>query len=159
MAELDRMGVPNWNVVISANLKLREDGLPLSRQAEPNDPGVAVYFHRRDEPQKVMAIDIYDRVADNLAAVAATIDAMRAIERHGGAKVMERAFTGFTALSDRPHWATVLGVSPKASSAEVNIAFRMLAAKHHPDRAGGNAQKMAEITEARDRALKEMGLA
>ena len=38
-----------------------------------------------------MAIDAYTRTADNLAAVAATLEAMRAIERHGGAQILERA--------------------------------------------------------------------
>jgi hypothetical protein len=31
-------------VVLSANLKLRNDGLPLANQSQPADAGVAVYF-------------------------------------------------------------------------------------------------------------------
>ncbi|KVD37855.1 hypothetical protein WJ41_22830 [Burkholderia ubonensis] len=61
--------------------------------------GVAVYWETRAGARRVMAIDQYTRVADNLAAVAATLDAMRAIERHGGARILERAFTGFAALA------------------------------------------------------------
>jgi hypothetical protein len=60
-----------------------------------------------------MAIDQYDRVEHNLAAIAATLDAMRAIKRHGGAEILDRAFTGFTALpapmaGGKP-WRQVLG--------------------------------------------------
>ena len=74
--------------IISTNLKLRLDGLPRSDQKEPDDPGVAVYWQRLSKPKKVMAIDLYDRIADNLAAIGATLNAMRAIERHGGALIL-----------------------------------------------------------------------
>jgi hypothetical protein len=83
--ELTRMGLVRDDIVVSSNLKLRLDGLPRSDQREPDDPGVAVYWQEPVGPPKVMAIDQYERVADNLAAIAATLDAMRAIERHGGA--------------------------------------------------------------------------
>jgi hypothetical protein len=109
-----------------------------------------------------MAIDIYDRVADNLAAVAATLDAMRAIERHGGAAILERAFTGFTALPapivagmKRP-WRDVLQLGPKPPLHDVHGAYRRLASAHHPDREGGSDAKMAELNAARDEALKEI---
>lgn len=154
--QLHALGAITALSVISSNLELRNDGLPRSGQRQPEDPGIAVYWKRNGESQKVMAIDIYDRVADNLAAVAATLEAMRAIERHGGAQVLERAFTGFVALSDRPHWATTLGISPRAGRAEVDAAFRRLAAQHHPDRPGGSHDKMAEITTARDQAHKDI---
>ena len=52
------------------------------------------------------------QVEESLAAIAATLDAMRAIERHGGARVLERAFTGFTAVpapDARKHWREVFG--------------------------------------------------
>jgi hypothetical protein len=92
---------------------LRNDGLPLSKQREPEDPGVAVYW-KTDGKSLVIAADCYTKIADNLAAVAATLDAMRAIERHGGAAILERAFTGFTALpapmTGQKPWRDVLGV-------------------------------------------------
>lgn len=153
--ELGRFGVPYGGSVISTNLELRLDGLPRSNQGAPQDPGVAVYWRKSGEEMKVMAIDIYDRVTDNLAAVAATLSAMRAIERHGGAQVLERAFTGFGALPPpRTCWA-VLGVPPRAPADVVNSAFRRLAAEHHPDR-GGSHDRMSEISQARDAALKAL---
>lgn len=102
-----------------------------------------------------MAIDAYTRVADNLGAIAATLEAMRAIERHGGAQILERAFAGFDALpAPKTHW-DVLGVKPGASKEEVQRAWRMKAAAHHPDREGGSQAAMAEVNAARDAALKE----
>src|SRR6202023_2670096 len=96
--ELERMGISDDDCLISTNVPLRMDGLPRSDGGQPRDPGAAVYWKDKRGRSKCMAIDRYDRVADNLAAIAATLDAMRAIERHGGAEILERTFLGFAAL-------------------------------------------------------------
>lgn len=153
LLELERLGVQNGDAIISTNLQLRLDGFPRSNQGEPGDPGVAVYW-QTGKGTKVMAIDRYDRVADNLAAIAATLEAMRAIERHGGGQILERAFTGFTALAAPKSCWEILGVREGASPAEVNARFRDLANIHHPDKPGGDHGRMAEIAAARDQALK-----
>lgn len=163
LAELTKMGLGRDDVVISTNLRLRLDGLPRSDQREPDDSGVAVYWEDVVGGRKVMAIDLYYRVADNLAAVAATLEAMRAIERHGGAAILERAFTGFVALPPpiaagmRRPWRDVLSLGPGATinADDVQRAYRRLASEHHPDR-GGDPAKMAELNAARDEALKEI---
>jgi hypothetical protein len=141
-------------IVISSNLKLRQDGLPRSDQAQPADPGVAVYWKARNGEARCMAIDRYDRVQDNLAAIAATLDAMRAIDRHGGAAIMDRAFAGFKALAAPEQPWQVLGVKHDASADEIDAAWRKLAAEHHPDR-GGDEQKMARINRARDALMND----
>ena len=51
LSELQTLGVPHGEAVISTNLELRLDGLPRSGQAEPSDPGVAVYWRRRTGEQ------------------------------------------------------------------------------------------------------------
>lgn len=128
------------------------------RDREPTDPGVAVYFQNKsDSPMRVIAIDRYSRAADNLAAIAATLEAMRAIERHGGARIMERAFTGFEALPAPSPWKK-LGLGEGASAAAIEAAFKSLAKDHHPDR-GGNSDRFAEISAARDECLKRIGAA
>ena len=99
LGELEHLNVAHGDAIISTNVPLRLDGTPRSNQPEPIDPGAAVYWRSRGQKQtKVMAVDRYDRVADNLAAIAATLNAMRAIERHGGAQILKRAFQGFRAL-------------------------------------------------------------
>jgi hypothetical protein len=153
MTELRTMGVELSKVIISTNLELRNDGLPRSGQRAPTDPGVSVYWNVRGQKhQRCMAIDRYDRVQDNLAAIAATLNAMRAIERHGGAEILDRAFTGFAALPAPEQPWQVLGVSSHASNDEVKDAYRRLVHEHHPDK-GGDEQQMMRINAARDALL------
>jgi len=144
---LRRFGVSDGGGIISTNVQVRLDGLPRSGQAQPSDPGVAVYWKTRTGKQQVMAIDRYDRVADNLAAIAATLEAMRAIERHGGATILERAFTGFIALPAPKDWRATIGVSVTASLEDVRRVYRRLAKERHPD-SGGSEASMAELNEA-----------
>jgi DnaJ domain len=154
LEELGRMRVSREDVVISTNVPTRLDGLPRGDAKVPADPGVAVYWRERGKKQpRCMAIDRYDRVQDNLAAIAATLEAMRAIERHGGAEILDRAFTGFTALPAPEQPFQVLGVGANASREEVERAYRLLASEHHPDRPGGDPDKMARINAARDQLL------
>lgn len=157
-AELARIAADVDDVVISTNLKLRLDGLPKSGQAEPGDPGAAVYWRAAAGATRCMAIDRYDRVADNLAAIAATLDAMRAIERHGGAAILDRAFTGFAALpapDASEHWSDVLGVPRNASRTEIDAAYFRRRSLCHPDR-GGDAQAFDRVQKAHVAALKDL---
>ena len=52
LAEINRLNGLRWNahdssVIVSSNLRLRQDGLPASGQTEPANTGVAVYFTLR----------------------------------------------------------------------------------------------------------------
>lgn len=162
LAELARMGVDREDVVISTNLALRLDGLPRSGQAAPRDTGAAVYWQAGSGARRVMAIDQYHKVEDNLAAIAATLDAMRAIERHGGAQILDRAFTGFAALPAPEvlrSWRAVFGWAEhkKPIPGEVRRRFRELASVRHPDRAGGSDTAMSELNVALRQAEEEIG--
>lgn len=160
--ELSRMGIRDDDLVISANLELRLDGLPRSNQREPSDPGVSVYWTQtRGEAPRCMAIDRYDRIADNLAAIAATLDAMRAIERHGGAEILNRAFTGFTAIEHKfVDWPTVLGVASHTPTNEVRMAYRRKRSTFHPDNSesSGSAGRFIEVTMAWESFCRERGI-
>lgn len=154
---LDRMGIATDDVVVSSMVPLRLDGMPRSNVSEPFDSGAAVYWIDGRE-RRCMAVDRYERVADNLAAIAATLDAMRAIERHGGAEILNRAFTGFAALPgvQRAPWWQVLGLAGGPMTIhDAREAYRRLAAEHHPDR-GGDAGRMAEVNAAWAAAQQEL---
>lgn len=164
LAELAKLKISRDDMIVSSNLKLRLDGLPRSDQRDPDDPGAAVYWQDAKGRKQVMAIDQYDRVADNLAAIAATLEAMRAIERHGGAQILERAFTGFAALPAPDHqrpWREVLGIpSLRGNEAQarevVETAYRRLRSQHHPDK-GGDAAAFSAVQAAYDQAIMEIG--
>lgn len=151
--EIDRLG--GRDEILSTNLRLRLDGVPRSDQSEPLDPGAAVYFTLNKKPM-CLACDKWDRVADNIAALAQHIDALRRIDRYGVGS-LEQAFAGYTALPPMAtDWWTILGVSPNATLDEVDEAFKARAFHAHPDR-GGTHDEMARLSEARQaahRALK-----
>lgn len=151
--EIGRLGIDTADdMIVSTNLRLNLRGLPRADQGEPSDPGVAVYFQKRNAPMRVIAIDAYHRVRDNLAAVAATLEAMRSIERHGGAQVLERAFEGFAALTaPGKTWWDVLEVRPDSPADVIEANYRRLARDRHPDR-GGSQELMAELNTAREAA-------
>lgn len=147
---------PN-KTIISTNLALRLDGMPRSDQREPADPGAALYFEMEGKRQCVPC-DAYTTVAQNLAAIAATLSALRALERHGSG-LMERAFTGFTALPSSIvtpcHWRDVLDYHGH-SLAEAKQQWRRLMTEHHPDKTGGDGTRAAEINAAWERAQEEL---
>src|SRR3954469_1207873 len=137
--------------VVSTNVETRADGMPRSDRRVPDDPGVAVYFklHGKD---RVLACDKWDRVADNIAAIAAHIDAIRRQDRYG-VGTLDQAFAGYSALpppgsssSIRP-WHEVLGLRAHASLAEAETEYRRRAKVAHPDN-GGSAERMAELNAA-----------
>ncbi|MFI5301113.1 MAG: J domain-containing protein [Polyangiales bacterium] len=158
-AELRMLG--GRNVILSTNIPLRLDGLPYAHTAEPNDPGVAVYFDRTVGNARrdfVIACDTYRKVAENLRAVGVTVEALRTIQRHGATSMLEQAFAGFAALPPANHakpWAEVLGVASGATREDIERAYRELAKVHHPD-VGGDTERMAQINRARVDAITEV---
>lgn len=154
LRQLELMGVRDWHVIISTNMRLRRDGLPRSGQAEPWDPGVAVYFKRKGKDM-VLALDKYNRVGCNLWGLAKTLEAMRSIERWGGGRVMERTFTGFQRLGSPDDWRTVLSLGPDATLKDARAQYRKLAQTHHPDR-GGDAEMLDRVVKAYKQATKEL---
>lgn len=163
LQELERIGITRDDLVISTNVPTRLDGLPRSDKSAPSDPGVSVWWETK-AGRRVMAIDRYDSVADNLAAIAATLEAMRAIERHGSAEVLERAYTGFTALEHKAadgkrSWRDVLfpnGAPSEITPELVSRHYRQLAALCHPDKPGGSHDAMTELNQAKDEAEREL---
>lgn len=155
-------------VVLSSNVPLRVDGQPHGGSGDRryDDPGIAVYFSYKGKPM-VMAADRYLSTAGNMRSLALAIEAMRALERHGGGLMMERAFAGFTALPPpagstpkRPWWEVLkYSADPEEreilSAPEVEARWRSMAKKAHPDQ-GGSAEAMAELNQAKDDAVAEI---
>lgn len=148
-AEVDRLGATNE--ILSTNVETRLDGLPRSNQPEPMDGGAALYFRLKGAP-RCLACDKWNRVADNIAAIAQHIDALRRIDRYG-VGTLEQAFAGYAALPPKADPWDVLGVPRTATRNQILDAHRSLATQHHPDK-GGTDEQMARINAARDEALR-----
>lgn len=153
------------DVVISTNLQLRNDGLPRSSQKAPDDPGVAVYFVLDDRPY-AMPCDKWDRVGDNLWAIAKHLEAMRGMERWGVGS-LHTAFAGFNALPPGTG-AAPTAFTPDAAArfltgevrSDITIdqviashdvykaLYRRVAAALHPDR-GGDSERFNLLQEAK----------
>lgn len=153
LEEIKRLG--GRNPVISTMIKVRNDGLPYAQQSRITDPGVAVYFQYKGKPM-CFACDRWKTVGDNMQAIRKTIEAIRGIERWGSGEMMERAFTGFTALPPPPsvNWRDILSHPSNLIDAENN--FRRLAMKWHPDAPGGTHDKMTRLNEAIEQARREL---
>lgn len=155
--EIERMG--GSGVIISSNVPLRNDGLPRANQPEPIDPGIAVYF-KYQKKDMVFACDKYTYIRDNIYAIGKTIEAMRGIERWGSSDMMERAFRGFAALPEKAEqgWRREFGFHADqiVTREDVQMVFRGLALKYHPDRPGGDAEKFMTVSRARDNAFKDL---
>lgn len=134
------------DLIISTNIPIRRDGLPYATAKEPADPGVAVYFKRKD---KLICIpcDSFDRVWKNIRAIGLSIADMRGPEARGCAVLTDQAFTGFLALPAPAgrRWHEVLDV-PSGASVDVISQARKQAARQP-------GADMAEINAAHDEGM------
>lgn len=169
LAELGRLKASS--AVITSLLPTRHDGLPYS-DGRSEDPGVAVWcvYNGRE---RAFACDQWTTHAENLRAIALSIEALRGLTRWGMADVAERAFAGFAALPPggpdviaepvkRP-WREVFEIRHVLSEmlkedllAIVKARHRKAIAEAHPD-AGGDAERAVELNTALDEAERELG--
>jgi len=153
--EVDLLGAKD--IILSTNVELRLDGQPRSDRNPPADPGVALYFKLKGR-DTVLACDRWDRVADNITAIAKHIEAIRGMDRWGVGSV-DQVFTGYQALPaplTKRHWSAVLGFPDNGLGATIeaiNHRYREVAKA-----AGTDQQKLMDANLARDEALAERTL-
>lgn len=182
--ELQRLGASN--VVITSDLPVRNDGLPYA-DGRATDPGIAVWFVMVNRAagraeERVFACDKWKSPAENMQAIALSVEAMRGLSRWGAGDVVSRAFAGFAALPPpsgpespqapaappKREWRDVLGWTagstapapwPELGNEELlaiaKHRHRALIQRHHPDR-GGDVQFAAELNAALAEAEQEL---
>lgn len=142
--------------ILSSNIDLN----PLTSNSgkRPADPGVAVWF-TWDGLQVCIPVDRYDTPAANLQAIHHIIEARRTELRHGTLALVRATFTGFVSLPPPRGWRNVLDFEPHRRLTPEDIAsrYKALSKQRHPDMPGGSAEAMAELNNARDAAIKEIG--
>lgn len=149
--ELSLLGAENE--ILSTNLQLRLDGWPKGGQAQPSDPGAAIYFDYEGKAT-VLACDRWDRVEDNITALAKHIEAMRGMDRWGVGTVAQ-AFIGYQALPAPDPWWKTLGLDgPTSDASIIRSAYAIASKTAHPDRPGGSHDKQARVNAARDEGLR-----
>jgi DnaJ domain len=147
------------DIILSTNIPLKLSGGPKSG-FNPEDPGAAVYFKRKNK-DLVLSCDSYNRVQDNIHAIARTINSLRQISRDGVSDFLERAFTGFTAIPQtagpsHQAWWEILGVKQDCSYDEAYKKYLELAKIWHPD-SGDNSGRFYLLQEAWSRAKAHFG--
>jgi hypothetical protein len=152
--------IDGYQIVVSTNQPLRQDGVPYAQQRIITDPGVAVYFMREGKAL-VMAQDRFDTIIGNMRSLTMAIEGLRQMERHGGAVMLERAFDGFAALPPPENCWSILGVNramlkghPKAACRNIiTVAFREKVKLQHENDPGAD---MDRLVKARDQALEQI---
>jgi hypothetical protein len=147
---------------------IRRDGLPKANARHGPNPGVIVSFGSEFGPLRY-ATDAYDDWRSNLRAVALSLEALRAVNRHGVSRRGEQ-YRGWTAIpsaapgrgpfSDRAEAETWM----QKCAAENGIGrvddigwgalYRLLAKEMHPDRNDGST----ELWDRLDAAAKVLGV-
>lgn len=179
LRELDRLGAANY--VITSDLPVRSDGLPYA-SGRATDPGVAAWFVLADgngnPHERVFACDRWLSHAENMLAIAKSVEAIRGLDRWGMSDVVERVVGGFTALpagsgdeyippappqKARP-WREVFNVpgvfadhmKPPELLAFVKLRHREAIKAAHPDKEGGSHELAAELNAALAAAEQEL---
>lgn len=160
-------GPPRANAVLEVAIDPRHwrvDGKPYVR-AQAEHPGIVLSLPRTDVGPLRFAADRYDDWRDNLRAVVLTMEALRAVERHGAVRAREQ-YRGFAALeSGIATGATMshgdaLGVlwaaseHPEPNGLPLGQLVKLAKARAHPDRHGGHREAWDRV----EAALKRLEL-
>lgn len=150
-AELERFRAKN--VILSIDLPFR---------GKVNDSAAALFFDLPGDRKISICCDLYLKQDDNIRALYMVIGAMRTIERYGGQNLSQKSFSGFAALPPPKDIWKILGISKGVAdglSVKLKREYVMEAFRDRAKEGHGAGADMAALTEARDEALKQLGVA
>ena len=138
-------------------LQTRNDGQFRANQGNPADVGAVLMF-RHQGRESIIAIDVYTKVEQNIAAIASSLSSLRTLERHDST-ILDAALSGFHALPSpiaTPHWRAVLAVPDgEVTLEQVKRQYRVMMSRAHPDK-GGHQNTAAAVSRAYDDAKAEL---
>ena len=154
-AEMRRMDVDSWRASIG-NQHTKSDGLPR-HNAHPDDPGFVLRWTDGEE-QYAVACDTYYSLRANVRAVYLWVHEtrmrgqrpVRTGDSEFAAARLPAGDDAAVAHQRPPH--EVLEVSPDATDAVVDAAYRELLKERHPDQ-GGSTEAVKELRAAKDAML------
>lgn len=132
-----------------------------NRRSQPRDAGVVLYLKLGGRDISIPC-DLYFDVQDNIRAIGEVIKAMRRMEMYGGSRMSQKSFTGFVALPPPIDIWKMLGISKGVGQAlndKMRKEFVMDAFRNKAKEGHGAGGDMQALTEARDEALKQLGVA
>lgn len=132
-----------------------------NRRSKPRDAAASLFFKLGARDISICC-DIYYDVQDNVRAIGKIVEAMRTIERFGGQHLSQKSFTGFVALPPPKDCWKILGISKsvgEALSAKMRKEFVSDAFRDRVKEGHGTGADMAILVDARDEALKQLGVA
>lgn len=125
----------------------------LANQPGLLDPRVAVRFDLDGQEYNIVA-DRYFEPWQNLAGIAEYIKAIRAQERNGifSAQEMMASFAALPGPAPKRSWYAVMGIADGSPLEVIEVVYRQLAKKLHPDVPGGSTQAFQELQAAYEEA-------
>jgi hypothetical protein len=154
-ASLVKLGADPRSIIISTNMG-------AFSEAQPNDPGVAVYWTTRGFGERSFACDKWNRVDSNIRALGLAAEGLRAMQRAGATQILDRAFQAFGALpapsnapKSRPWWEVFelpQGALAALTIDMVEAKFRTLSKARHPDTLNGSTEAFVELKKALEQA-------
>lgn len=131
-----------------------------TRRSQPRDAAAVLYFKLGGRDISIPC-DLYFEVHDNIRAIGEVIKGMRRMEMYGGQRMSQKSFTGFVALPPPKDCWKTLGIAKSVGEALsmkmrkefISDAFRDRAKDGH-----GAGADMAGLVEARDEALRQLGV-
>lgn len=141
------------NIVLSIDLPFR---------GKVNDAAAALFFDLPGDRAIAITCDLYMKQDDNVRGLYKIVEGMRMIERFGGSNVSQKTFTGFVALPPPKDCWKALGISKsvgEALSMKMRKEFVTDAFRDRVKEGHGIGADMAVLVDARDEALKQLGVA
>lgn len=174
-AELEKLKAKD--IIIQAGFELRDirnDGWPRS-SARPSHPGIIVSFAGKTGPMS-FPCDTFDAWEDNIRAIALSLQALRVVDRYGVTQNNEQ-YKGWARLpppatSSNSGFPNVVEAAAeflaqhsgfeaphiRADRDRFRNAYRVAAARLHPDKPGGSNELFVRLQQAKSVLDKHHGV-